>query len=118
MASSSSFGGGGGGIGPGDDLQPPKELLWPPNGYVFEQEFMLPAYCKPKLCPLKSVTLEKLEKMQAEAGQRLKELERAEKEETEAQQREQKEQNIAGGTKPKADIWRADDDNEIGRAHV
>lgn len=57
----------------------PKEMLWPPNGYVFDQEFMLPAYCKPKICPLKSVTLEKLEKMQAEASQKLKELEQMEK---------------------------------------
>jgi BBSome-interacting protein 1 len=58
-----------------------REMLWPPSGYVFEQEFMLPAYCKPKICPLKSVTLEKLEKMQAEAGQKLKELQKLERHE-------------------------------------
>ncbi|CAK5006491.1 unnamed protein product [Meloidogyne enterolobii] len=61
--------------------QEPKELLWPPNGYVFEQESLLPAYCKPKICPLKSVTLEKLEKMQEEANRRMRELEEKERKE-------------------------------------
>jgi hypothetical protein len=63
--------------------QQPKELLWPPNGYIFEQESMLPAYCKPKICPLKSLTLEKLEKMQEESNRRLRELEEKEKQENE-----------------------------------
>ncbi|KAI1712825.1 cilia BBSome complex subunit 10 domain-containing protein [Ditylenchus destructor] len=57
----------------GSDL---KEMLWPPTGLIYDQEFMLPAFCKPKLIPLKSVTLEKLEKMQQEALAKLKELER------------------------------------------
>uniref|UniRef100_A0A915LI78 BBSome-interacting protein 1 n=1 Tax=Meloidogyne javanica TaxID=6303 RepID=A0A915LI78_MELJA len=61
--------------------QEPKELLWPPSGYVFEQESLLPAYCKPKICPLKSVTLEKLEKMQEEANRRMRELEEKERKE-------------------------------------
>ena len=35
--------------------------------------------CKPKLLPLKSVTLEKMEKMQKEAQEQVKEQERQEK---------------------------------------
>ena len=69
--------------------QQPKELLWPPNGYVFEQESMLPAYCKPKICPLKSVTLEKLEKMQEEANRRMRELEEKEKQDADQHNRDE-----------------------------
>jgi len=39
--------------------------------------------CKPKLLPLKSVTLEKLEKMQQEAQEIIKQQEQALKEQTE-----------------------------------
>ena len=46
-----------------------------PNIYIFCQE-ELPDYilCKPKLMPLKSLTLEKLEKLQNNAEQKLKEV--------------------------------------------
>lgn len=54
-----------------------KEIVWPPNGFLFKEETLSPVFCKPKLIPLKSVTLEKLEKMQSEALEKLKELERA-----------------------------------------
>lgn len=43
-----------------------KEITWPPTGFIYDQEFVLPTFCKPKLHPLKSITLEKLEKMQQE----------------------------------------------------
>lgn len=49
-----------------------KEILWPPNGLIFDQEFMLPAFCKPKLAPLKSAM--DLEKMQKNALEKLKDL--------------------------------------------
>ena len=39
--------------------------------------------CKPKLLPLKSVTLEKMEKMQKEAQDQVKEQDRLEKLDTE-----------------------------------
>lgn len=54
-----------------------KEITWPPTGFIYDQEFMLPAFCKPKLCPLKSITLEKLEKMQRESVEKLKEMQQA-----------------------------------------
>ena len=57
-----------------------KEVLWPKNGFIYDQEFMLPAYCKPKLIPLKSLTLEKIERMQSENIEKLREMERLEKE--------------------------------------
>lgn len=38
---------------------------------VFSEEVPQMAFCKPKILPLKSVTLEKLEKMQQEAQEAL-----------------------------------------------
>lgn len=55
-----------------------KEILWPPNGFIYDQEYMLPAFCKPKLCPLKSNM--DVEKKKQEALDKLKEMERKEKE--------------------------------------
>jgi len=78
-------------------------VLWPPNGFIYDQEFMLPAYCKPKLIPLKSVTLEKQERMQKEALEKLKEMERKEAEQKEETEKE-------GGAKKEAEIWQADDE--------
>ncbi|KAF7623572.1 hypothetical protein Mgra_00010129 [Meloidogyne graminicola] len=86
--------------------QQPKELLWPPNGYVFEEESILPAYCKPKICPLKSLTLEKLEKMQEDANRRLKELEEKEREE---KQNIGMSEEVSSDNK-KADIWKAEEE--------
>ncbi|KAF7637491.1 hypothetical protein Mgra_00003006 [Meloidogyne graminicola] len=88
--------------------QQPKELLWPPNGYVFEEESILPAYCKPKICPLKSLTLEKLEKMQEDANRRLKELEEKEREE---KQNIGMNEEVSSDNK-KADIWKAEEEEE------
>ncbi|VDN26082.1 unnamed protein product [Gongylonema pulchrum] len=44
-----------------------KEVLGVQNGLLFCEEALSPVFCKPKLIPLKSVTLEKLEKMQKES---------------------------------------------------
>lgn len=43
-----------------------KEVL-PKSGMVYTQQAAMPVLCKPKIMPLKSVTLETLEKMQKEA---------------------------------------------------
>lgn len=45
----------------------------PSTGLLHCQETQTLILCKPKLMPLKSVTLEKLEKMQSEAETKLKE---------------------------------------------
>lgn len=44
----------------------------PSKGLIHDQELPQLILCKPKLMPLKSVTLEKLEKMQKEADNKLK----------------------------------------------
>ncbi|KAH7729027.1 Protein K07C11.10 [Aphelenchoides avenae] len=79
-----------------------REYVWPPNGYCFKEESLSPVFCKPKLIPLKSVTLEKLEKMQAEAMEKLKEMERM------AAQEKEKVNGEASDTSKQADIWQAD----------
>ena len=43
-----------------------KEIL-PRTGMLYEEDMPSAVLCKPKLMPLKSVTLEKLEKMQRDA---------------------------------------------------
>ena len=55
-----------------------QEVL-PKQGLVYQEDMPTVVLCKPKLLPLKSVTLEKMEKMQKEAmeevkAQELKEL--------------------------------------------
>lgn len=75
----------------GDSAGDFKEVTWPPIGFIYDQEFMLPAFCKPKLCPLKSITLEKLEKMQQESLERLKQIEE--------QQMQQAAESAAAATK-------------------
>lgn len=47
--------------------------LIPDTGLLHRQDDHRLILCKPKLMPLKSVTLEKLEKMQKEAEEKLKE---------------------------------------------
>lgn len=48
-----------------------KEIL-PKHGLLFTEQSPMPVLCKPKIMPLKSVTLEKLEKMQKEAQETIK----------------------------------------------
>jgi len=83
-----------------------KEVLWPKNGLIYDQEFMLPALCKPKLIPLKSLTIEKLERMQSENIEKIREMEQFEKDQLD---KEKKEENISS-TNTKFDIWRAEAD--------
>lgn len=44
----------------------------PTSGYIYEEDVNQYILCKPKVMPLKSMTLEKLEKMQKEAEEKLK----------------------------------------------
>ena len=48
-----------------------KEVL-PKRGLVYQESNPQLVLCKPKLLPLKSVTLEKLEKMQKDANEKAK----------------------------------------------
>ena len=50
-----------------------KEVL-PKRGLVYQESNPQLVLCKPKLLPLKSVTLEKLEKMQNDANTKAKEM--------------------------------------------
>ena len=52
-----------------------KEFIFPQSGMLFKEEIIGPIFCKPKLIPLKSVTLEKLEKMQQEGLEKMKQME-------------------------------------------
>ena len=51
-----------------------KEVL-PKTGLVYTELATMPILCKPKILPLKSVTLEKLEKMQKDAQETIKKQE-------------------------------------------
>lgn len=52
-----------------------KELL-PRQGLLYQEDMPTVVLCKPKILPLKSVTLEKLEKMQKEAQETVKQQEK------------------------------------------
>ena len=51
-----------------------KEVL-PKQGLTYHEDMPTVVLCKPKLLPLKSVSLEKMEKMQREAQETLKQQE-------------------------------------------
>ncbi|VDI71171.1 BBSome-interacting protein 1 [Mytilus galloprovincialis] len=52
-----------------------KEVL-PKQGLLYQEDMPTVVLCKPKILPLKSVTLEKLEKMQKEAQETVKQQEK------------------------------------------
>ncbi|KAM3720963.1 BBSome-interacting protein [Dirofilaria immitis] len=81
-----------------------KEILNARNGLLFCEEELSPVFCKPKLIPLKSVTLEKLEKMKNEATEMVKKMEES-KHETLTEQNTQYHLNKSKET---ADIWSAE----------
>ncbi len=87
-----------------------KEVV-PKSGLLFQDQSLHPVLCKPKLMPLKSVTLEKLERMQKEAQEKVWETEMSTGLET-------KERPSEGETErgperqAQADIWRADEDGQ------
>lgn len=54
------------------------DIVVPQQGLLYSEHTFDYILCKPKLMPLKSVTLEKLEKMQKEADQKLKDMQETE----------------------------------------
>lgn len=53
-----------------------REIL-PKQGQIYDEDLPTMILCKPKLLPLKSVTLEKLEKMQKDAEEQMRQQELA-----------------------------------------
>ena len=74
------------------------EIL-PKTGILYTEKAELPVLCKPKILPLKSVTLEKLEKMQKESQEMIKQQEEDAKlqEQLLEQQRLAEEEESGGG---------------------
>ncbi|VDN56723.1 unnamed protein product [Dracunculus medinensis] len=91
-----------------------KEILGSYNGILFKEEALSPVFCKPKLIPLKSVTMNKLEEIQRESLIKMKEaIENA------SCDNETKEANIlesngqqSANQQIKADIWCAKSDKD------
>lgn len=54
------------------------DIVLPRQGLLYQEDTLNYILCKPKLIPLKSVTLEKLEKMQREAEIKVKEAQETE----------------------------------------
>ena len=48
------------------------DFILPKHGFIYNEQTPNMVLCKPKLLPLKSITLQKLEKMQKEAGKQAK----------------------------------------------
>ena len=70
-----------------------REIL-PKRGLVYQESNPQLVLCKPKLLPLKSVTLEKLEKMQKDANEKAKAMQ----EEMEREKESMNDQFIGGGS--------------------
>ena len=70
-----------------------REIL-PKRGLVYQESNPQLVLCKPKLLPLKSVTLEKLEKMQKDANEKAKAMQ----EELEREKEAMTDQFIGGGS--------------------
>ena len=75
MASSAATPGGGANPQAGGAAQF-QEVL-PRQGQLYQEDLPTTVLCKPKLMPLKSVTLERLERMQREAQETVREQEKA-----------------------------------------
>ncbi|XP_011643231.1 BBSome-interacting protein 1 [Pogonomyrmex barbatus] len=54
------------------------DIVLPRQGLLYQEDTLTYILCKPKLIPLKSVTLEKLEKMQRDAEIKVRETQEAE----------------------------------------
>ncbi|EZA51598.1 hypothetical protein DMN91_010347 [Ooceraea biroi] len=61
-----------------DDQIEQCDIVLPRQGLLYQEDTLNYILCKPKLIPLKSVTLEKLEKMQKEAEIKVREAQEAE----------------------------------------
>jgi len=81
-----------------DDNKEIHEVL-PKTGLLYTEQSIMPILCKPKILPLKSVTLEKLEKMQRDSQEMIKRQEEEAKlhEQMLDQQRLTEEEENSGG---------------------
>lgn len=71
----------------GSGSAPPLKEVLPRKGILYQEDFAYLALCRPKLMPLKSVTLEKLDAMQKSAQEKLRQ-----------QQEQQEEQHGLGSS--------------------
>lgn len=83
------------------------EMIYPPNGMLFKEEVIGPIFCKPKLIPLKSVTLERLEKMQQEGLEKMRQIEAQKTIESKIEE-ETTSEIVDGNVDKKTDIWQAE----------
>ncbi|XGW03258.1 hypothetical protein V3C99_014913 [Haemonchus contortus] len=72
-----------------------RETLSAADAFLFKEEAMTPIFCKPKLLPLKTITLQKLDDMQKEARNRAR--------------TEEVPPDPVPSSEAKADIWTAED---------
>lgn len=79
---------------PNDSNKPQIDIILPKSGILCQENLTDYILCKPKLMPLKSITLEKLEKMQKDAEEKLKEAQEAQ--EIQEVQEAQKAEEIRG----------------------
>lgn len=61
------------------------DIILPRSGILSQEEVSDYILCKPKLMPLKSLTLEKLEKMQEDAEKKLREVQEVQEQQTESE---------------------------------
>lgn len=60
------------------EIPPDIKPIIPSEGFVIDSENVNYIFCKPKLLPIKSITIEKLEKLQETANERAKKVEQEE----------------------------------------
>ncbi|VDK55467.1 unnamed protein product [Anisakis simplex] len=77
-----------------------KEVIGAQNGVLFKDEALSPVFCKPKLIPLKSISLMKLEQMQQDSINKLMQLA--------ADEKNSKQSETTESEQKSADIWTAD----------
>uniref|UniRef100_A0A1I7XLI6 F-box domain-containing protein n=1 Tax=Heterorhabditis bacteriophora TaxID=37862 RepID=A0A1I7XLI6_HETBA len=78
-----------------------REALGPYDAFLFKDESMSPVFCKPKLLPLKTVTMQKLERMQRDTVAKVRAMDKVAQTTTQTA-----ENSVSPG---KTDIWSADD---------
>uniref|UniRef100_A0A5S6QUS4 BBSome-interacting protein 1 n=1 Tax=Trichuris muris TaxID=70415 RepID=A0A5S6QUS4_TRIMR len=78
------------------------ETILPRNGLLFDEIELDPIFCKPKIMPLKSMTLVKLEKLQKQMEEKLKRVTDEGAEAADLLDKAPKEKRI--------DVWKADVD--------
>ncbi|PAV79056.1 hypothetical protein WR25_15739 [Diploscapter pachys] len=84
-----------------------KETLTAHDAMIFREESISPIFSKPKLIPLKTITMEKMERMQREAAEKMKEDEM--KQQAQEEEVPPEDPHPSTGEKKQADVWSADD---------